>query len=51
MRSKEEPFFFIFFGKRFNDHIFFSLLVNDPIIIAKYLGYPFLLLLGGNSFF
>jgi hypothetical protein len=37
------PLFFIFSGNRINHYIFLSLLVNDFIIIAKYLGHPFLL--------
>jgi hypothetical protein len=44
-REKRDPFF-ILPGKSINNHIFFSLLVNDLIIISKYLGHPFLLLWG-----
>jgi hypothetical protein len=39
--GKEGPFFFIFLGKSINNQILFSLLVNDLVIIAKYLGDPF----------
>jgi hypothetical protein len=33
--GKEGPFFFILPGKSINNHILFSLLVNDLIIISK----------------
>jgi hypothetical protein len=33
--GKEEPFFFILSGKNVSNHILFSLLVNDLIIISK----------------
>jgi hypothetical protein len=35
---------FILSRKSFNKHILFSLLVNDLIIISKYIGHPFLFL-------
>jgi hypothetical protein len=44
--GKEEPFLFLLLGEGINHHIFFSLLVNDLIIISKQLGHPFLLLRG-----
>jgi hypothetical protein len=43
--EKEGPFF-ILSGEGINHHIFFSLLVNDLIIIPKQLGHPFLFLWG-----
>jgi hypothetical protein len=45
-REKREPSFFIFPGKSVNHHIFFTLFVNDLIIISKQLGHPFLFLWG-----
>jgi hypothetical protein len=47
--GKRGPFIFIFFGKSARNHIFFSFLVNDLIIISKELSHPFLLLQGGRS--
>jgi hypothetical protein len=44
--GKNGSFFFILSGETINHYIFFSLLVNDLIIIAKYLGHPFLFLVG-----
>ena len=48
---KKQPFIFIFSGKCINNHIVFSFLVNDILIISKELSHPFLLLWGGNALF
>jgi hypothetical protein len=49
--GKKGPFIFIFSGKCINNHIVFSFLVNDLIIISKELSHPFLLLWGGKALF
>jgi hypothetical protein len=47
--GKKGSFIFIFSRKSISNHIFFSFLVNDLIIITKDVSYPFLFLLGGRS--
>jgi hypothetical protein len=48
---KKGPFIFIFSGKCIDNHIVFSFLVNDLIIIFKELSHLFLLLWAGNVLF
>jgi hypothetical protein len=50
-KIKKGSFIFIFLGQCIHHDIVFSLLVNDLIIISKYLSHPFLLFLGGNALF
>jgi hypothetical protein len=50
-REKRGSFIFIFSGKCIHNHIVFAFLLNDLIIISKYLSHPFLLLYGGNALF